>query len=377
MKKNLYKLLYFISRNLTKIFSKINIFKVKGDEKYKNIIENYDHKELYGKDTFKDEPISKEKYDLSIIVPVYNSEKYLEKCLNSLINQKTKYKYQIICINDGSTDKSLEILKNYKKKLRIEWEKYKFIHAYTWKSYSYKRNEIFSSKNIDLILDTSYNNLKNIIIRKLTWNLVNFHYLDWKGMILLTIHLYAKLQEPLSIFDNVIKAIKKEQDELLVTSENKRSFISFNEIKKIDDHTIFVVSSLNSLGLNDADIAAQLSWFIDNSVKLVICDVTSTYEFGVTQPMNQAVLNTILESILSDNKNVVTVSFKRANSGRNKLPFPDNWDELYEKWRNGEISSKQFIEKSGLKKATFYNLLTEYKDIQVQNEKYLKRYKII
>ena len=180
-------------------------------------------------------------------------------------------------------------------------------------------------------------------------------------MILLTIHLYVKLHEPLSIFDNVIKALKKEQDELLVTSENKRSFTSFNEIKKIDDHTIFVVSSLNSLGLNDADIAAQLSWFIDNSVKLVICDVTSTYEFGVTQPMNQAVLNTILESILSDNKNVVTVSFKRANSGRNKLPFPDNWDELYEKWRNGEISSKQFIEKSGLKKATFYNLLTEYK----------------
>ena len=93
--------------------------------------------------------------------------------------------------------------------------------------------------------------------------------------------------------------------------------------------------------------------------------------------MNQAVLNTILESILSDNKNVVTVSFKRANSGRNKLPFPDNWDELYEKWRNEEISSKQFIEKSGLKKATFYNLLTEYKDIQIQNKKYLKRYKII
>ena len=116
MKKNLYKLLYFISRNLTKMFCKINVFKVKSYEKYKNIIENYDHKELYGNNTFKDEPISKEKYDLSIIVPVYNSEKYLEKCINSLINQKTKYKYQIICINDGSTDKSLEILENYKKK---------------------------------------------------------------------------------------------------------------------------------------------------------------------------------------------------------------------------------------------------------------------
>ncbi len=191
------------------------------------------------------------------------------------------------------------------------------------------------------------------------------------------IHLYAKLHESLSVFDNVIKAIKKEDDELLITSENKRSFTSFDEIKKVDEHIIFVVSSLNSLGLNDADISAQLSWFIDNSVKLVICDVTSTYEFGVTQPMNQAVLNTILESILSDNKNIITVSFKRANSGRSKLPFPDNWDELYEKWRNDEISSKQFIEASGFKKATFYNLLTEYKEIQKQNENYLKRYKII
>lgn len=53
MKKNLYKLLYFICRNLTKLFCNINIFKVKSDEKYKNIIENYDHKELYGNDTFK------------------------------------------------------------------------------------------------------------------------------------------------------------------------------------------------------------------------------------------------------------------------------------------------------------------------------------
>ena len=38
-----------------------------------------------------------------------------------------------------------------------------FIHAYTWKSYSYKRNEIFLSKNIDLILDARYNSLKNTI----------------------------------------------------------------------------------------------------------------------------------------------------------------------------------------------------------------------
>lgn len=51
---------------------------------------------------------------LSIIVPVYNVEQYLAKCLNSLINQ-TLIDIEIICVNDGSTDKSLEILQAFSK----------------------------------------------------------------------------------------------------------------------------------------------------------------------------------------------------------------------------------------------------------------------
>ena len=46
---------------------------------------------------------------ISIIVPVYNVEKYLDKCLNSLVNQTLK-DIEIICVNDGSTDNSLEVL---------------------------------------------------------------------------------------------------------------------------------------------------------------------------------------------------------------------------------------------------------------------------
>ena len=49
---------------------------------------------------------------VSIIVPVYNAEKYLERCLDSLVNQTLK-DIEIICINDGSTDKSLKILNKY------------------------------------------------------------------------------------------------------------------------------------------------------------------------------------------------------------------------------------------------------------------------
>ena len=46
---------------------------------------------------------------ISIIVPVYNSEKQLDKCLLSIVNQTYK-NIEIICINDGSNDKSAEIL---------------------------------------------------------------------------------------------------------------------------------------------------------------------------------------------------------------------------------------------------------------------------
>ena len=49
---------------------------------------------------------------LSVIVPVYNTEKYLRECLDSIINQ-TFRDIEIICVNDGSTDRSLDILKEY------------------------------------------------------------------------------------------------------------------------------------------------------------------------------------------------------------------------------------------------------------------------
>lgn len=52
---------------------------------------------------------------VSIIVPVYNTSKYLEACMESLVNQ-TLDEIEIIAVNDGSTDNSLEILKSYQKK---------------------------------------------------------------------------------------------------------------------------------------------------------------------------------------------------------------------------------------------------------------------
>lgn len=62
-----------------------------------------------------------EQVKISIIVPVYNTEKYLNKCIDSLINQTLK-DIEMIIINDGTKDNSEEIIKEYKDK-RIKYYK--------------------------------------------------------------------------------------------------------------------------------------------------------------------------------------------------------------------------------------------------------------
>ena len=53
---------------------------------------------------------------LSIVIPIYNAEEYLEECLESVINQEVPFdEYEIICIDDGSTDNSNSILEKYNK----------------------------------------------------------------------------------------------------------------------------------------------------------------------------------------------------------------------------------------------------------------------
>jgi len=61
--------------------------------------------------------------DLSFIVPVYNSKEYIAECLESLVNQKTEYIYEMILVNDGSTDGTAKMLESYSKN-----EKIKIIH---------------------------------------------------------------------------------------------------------------------------------------------------------------------------------------------------------------------------------------------------------
>jgi glycosyltransferase involved in cell wall biosynthesis len=79
----------------------------------------------------------------TILIPCYNAEKYIDRCLNSLINQDHK-DLEIIVLNDGSTDSSLNILNSYKEKDR----RIKIISREN-KGLSVTRNDLIREVNTD------------------------------------------------------------------------------------------------------------------------------------------------------------------------------------------------------------------------------------
>ena len=59
---------------------------------------------------------------ISIVIPIYNAEKYLEECIESVINQ-TYSNIEIILVNDGSTDRSAEICNTFAE-MDFPWQDY-------------------------------------------------------------------------------------------------------------------------------------------------------------------------------------------------------------------------------------------------------------
>lgn len=97
--------------DLVNLASRISI------ENAKDNVENF----YYTKSPmFSQHTVIKSEYDLMIIVPVYNVEKYLEQCIQSILNQQTKYTYKVVFVNDGSSDASGNILEKYRNKSNVK-----------------------------------------------------------------------------------------------------------------------------------------------------------------------------------------------------------------------------------------------------------------
>ena len=82
---------------------------------------------------------------ISVIIPVYNGEKYIKRCVDSILSQSYD-NYEIIIINDGSSDKTLSVLREYRA--------YSNISIYNNRNHgvSYSRNYGMRHSNGDYII---------------------------------------------------------------------------------------------------------------------------------------------------------------------------------------------------------------------------------
>ena len=132
-----------------------------------------------------------------------------------------------------------------------------------------------------------------------------------------------------------------------------------------------VIKSLDRLSRNKADIKTELEYFKNNGIRLQIIDLPTTllelpqgqeWVFEMVNNILIEVLGTIAEQERKTIKErqaegIAAAKEKGKKLGRPALTFPDNWNEIYNKWKSDEITAKVAMELTNTKRTSFYKLV--------------------
>ena len=131
-----------------------------------------------------------------------------------------------------------------------------------------------------------------------------------------------------------------------------------------------VIKSLDRLSRNKSDIKQELEYFKNNGIRLKVLDLPTTLiELPEGQEWVFDMVNNILIEVLASiaqqeretikkrqAEGIAAAKEKGKHLGRPALIHPENWDQVYASWKAGNITAKQAMEKTGLKRTSFYKL---------------------
>lgn len=137
-----------------------------------------------------------------------------------------------------------------------------------------------------------------------------------------------------------------------------------------------IVKSLDRLSRNKGDIKAELQYFKKHGIRVKIIDLPTTMtDFPVGQEWVLEMINNILIEVLGtiaeqeratikqrQREGIESARSKGKHLGRPTLKRPENWKEVYMVWRNGDITAKEAMRQTGLKRSSFYRLVRNEKE---------------
>lgn len=189
---------------------------------------------------------------------------------------------------------------------------------------------------------------------------------------------YARVSSKEQNLDRQIaafKALGADDRDIITDKESGKDFnrTGYTALKNamLRKGDTLVIKSLDRLSRNKSDIKNELQFFKDNGIRLKVIDLPTTMmDLPTGQEWVFEMVNNILIEVLGTiaEQERATIRKRQAEGieaakqngkklGRPALEFPDNWQEVYTSWKNGEITAKTAMERTNTKRTSFYKLV--------------------
>lgn len=190
---------------------------------------------------------------------------------------------------------------------------------------------------------------------------------------------YTRVSTKDQNLDRQLLELKKYVDERYIF-QDKQSGKDFERkeyqlMKKVAQKgDVIYVKSLDRLGRNKKHIKEELEYYKNEGVRVKILDIpTSMMDVPEGQEWLIDMINNLLIEVLStmaeqernnilqrQAEGIAAAKAKGKKFGRPGLEYPDNWQEVYSKWKANEITAVNAMELMGVKKTSFYKLVKDF-----------------
>ena len=168
------------------------------------------------------------------------------------------------------------------------------------------------------------------------------------------------------------RALGADEREIITDKESGKNFDrpGYQALKSamLRSGDTLVVKSLDRLSRSKADIHSELQWFKQNNIHLKVIDLPTTMmDLPSSQEWVFEMVNNILIEVLGtiaeqerltirqrQREGIAAAKAKGKHLGRPAAILPNNWDEVVALWRSGQITAKEAMRRTGVKRTHFY-----------------------